>query len=141
MNRIALKLTVVLVLGALLAACSGSRAQGGALTVEAQEFQFSPATVEVVAGQPVKLAFKNTGTVEHDFSVMEMAMEGAAHEEGAEHDMAGMPDLPALHVAAMAGQSGSLEFTPAGPGTYEFFCSVPGHKRAGMVGTLVVRAP
>lgn len=24
------------------------------------------------------------------------------------------------------------------PGTYEFYCTVPGHREAGMVGTLIV---
>ena len=30
---------------------------------------------------------------------------------------------------------------PAGtaPGTYDFYCNVPGHKEAGMVGTLIVK--
>ena len=26
----------------------------------------------------------------------------------------------------------------APPGTYEYYCNVPGHKEAGMVGTLIV---
>lgn len=30
-------------------------------------------------------------------------------------------------------------FTPTQPGTYEFYCSVPGHKDAGMKGTLTVQ--
>jgi uncharacterized cupredoxin-like copper-binding protein len=33
-----------------------------------------------------------------------------------------------------------IEFTPSQPGEYEFFCSVPGHKEAGMRGTMVVSA-
>jgi uncharacterized cupredoxin-like copper-binding protein len=39
------------------------------------------------------------------------------------------------------GQAGTLEFTPTKPGTYEFICTVPGHKEAGMVGALIVKAP
>ncbi|TMF24986.1 MAG: azurin, partial [Chloroflexi bacterium] len=27
----------------------------------------------------------------------------------------------------------------AAPGTYEFFCAIPGHKQIGMRGTLVIR--
>jgi uncharacterized cupredoxin-like copper-binding protein len=38
-------------------------------------------------------------------------------------------------------QTSTLDFTPTKPGTYEFFCTVAGHKDAGMVGTLIVKAP
>ena len=111
------------------------------LTLEAKEFQFEPATIEVVAGQPVKLVLRNTGSLEHDFSVMEIPLV-ATTASGAEsmpgHDMGHMAEEPDLHVAAQMGQSAELEFTATRPGTYEFFCAVPGHKEAGMVGTLVM---
>ena len=29
-------------------------------------------------------------------------------------------------------------FTPTTPGTYTFYCHIPGHREAGMVGTLIV---
>jgi uncharacterized cupredoxin-like copper-binding protein len=57
------------------------------------------------------------------------------------HEIGNMTTEPQLHVAAMMGQTGVLEFTPTKPGTYEFFCTVAGHKEAGMVGTLVVKVP
>ena len=46
-----------------------------------------------------------------------------------------------LNVGVAANGSGRIEFTPSQPGTYEFFCTVAGHKEAGMVGSLVVAAP
>ena len=49
-------------------------------------------------------------------------------------------DKPKLHVAAGAGGKGTLTFTPSKPGTYEFYCTVAGHKEAGMVGILTVTA-
>ena len=57
------------------------------------------------------------------------------------HDMGGLSEEPELHMAAAGGQSATLEFTPSKPGTYEFWCTVSGHKEAGMNGTLVVQAP
>jgi uncharacterized cupredoxin-like copper-binding protein len=53
---------------------------------------------------------------------------------------AGAPMDPVLHVAAEPGASNHLSFTPTKPGNYQFYCTVPGHKEAGMVGTLVVNA-
>ena len=41
-------------------------------------------------------------------------------------------------TAPPGGGSGTLEFTPTEPGEYEYYCTVPGHKEAGMLGTLVV---
>lgn len=132
----------------VLAACGGSQeaaepaadAEHQEVTVEAVDLAFTPGTVEVAAGQPVKLTLQNNGALEHDFSIMEIEVEGV-HEEAGEHDdEAGhtMTVDPELHVAAAAGTAGSLEFTANHAGTYEFFCSVTGHKEAGMVGTLIV---
>lgn len=133
----------LLVASAALSACASRGGEADAeLTVEAKEFAFAPATLEVTAGQPVKLTLQNTGALEHDFSVMEIPMEGHAEESGGmEHDMPGMAEEPELHVAAAAKQHATLEFTPTKPGTYEFWCTVSGHKDAGMTGTLVVKAP
>lgn len=130
---------------AVLAACSGSSAsaQPVEIMLQASGMTYQPATIEVTAGQPVKLTFQNADALEHDFSIMEIPMEmmGATQEAMPGHDMSGMADEPELHVAAMMNQSATLEFTPSKPGTYEFYCTVAGHKDAGMVGTLVVKEP
>lgn len=141
-------LWIALFLAALtLTACGGSpeAAEPVADThqevmVEAVDLAFAPATVEVAAGQPVKLTLQNNGALEHDFSIMEIEVAGVheeagEHDEGDEHTMAVDPEL---HVAAAAGTAGTVEFTAGHTGTYEFFCSVPGHKEAGMVGRLIV---
>ena len=134
-----------LVIGlSLAAACSSVPGSEPAtmLAVEVKEFAFIPATLEVTAGQPVELVLTNSGTLEHDFSILEFPTEGPATSDGGmDHDMGAMEEQPDLHTAAAAGQSTTLQFTPSKPGTYEFFCTVDGHKEAGMVGTLVVAAP
>ena len=43
-----------------------------------------------------------------------------------------------LHVTSDPGQRGELEFVPLEPGMYVFFCSVVGHREAGMEGRLIV---
>jgi len=129
---------------AVIAACSGSPSTGAnQITLEVRNLQYQPATIEVMAGQPVKLTMRNNDSAEHDFSIMEipMATMGATPAPMAGHDMAGMTADPQLHMAAAMGVTNTVEFTPTKPGTYEFFCTVPGHKDAGMKGTLVVKAP
>ena len=113
-------------------------------TVAAKEFTFTPAVLNVTAGQPVVISLQNTGAVEHDWSVREIEISGEAKSSGetsaSGHMMGGMGDEPKLHVAANAGGKATLTFTPSKPGTYEFYCTVAGHKDAGMVGTLTVQA-
>ncbi len=82
------------------------------------EFAFAPATVEVSAGESVQLIFDNEGTIAHDFAI---------------------PELGFAIESTDAGQSGSGTLAvPATPGTYEFICSIPGHKEAGMVSQIVI---
>ena len=138
-------ITLLAVIGAaLLAACS-SGPEPLEVTLQASEFRFDPATVEVQAGQQVTVMMQNMGTVEHDFVIQEMPMEQAAGDSESEgavmpgHTMDEMAMEPAVHMGAMAGMSGSVTFVPTKPGTYEFFCAIAGHKEAGMVGTLTVR--
>jgi uncharacterized cupredoxin-like copper-binding protein len=81
----------------------------------------------------------NNGSLEHDFSIMEFPMEMTSAETGGHEMGSGME--PEMHMSAMAGETMTTEFTPTAPGSYEFFCTVAGHKEAGMVGMLTVLAP
>jgi len=89
------------------------------VAITASEFKFSPTSVQVPAGQKVTFALNNTGTVEHDLTI-----QGAG-----------------FTLLARAGQAATGEFTFDKPGTFDFFCSIPGHKDAGMKGTLTVIDP
>ena len=113
------------------------------ITVQGTGMSYQPAMIEVMAGQPVKITFQNMDTVDHDMTIMEfpVVMMGATQEPIAGHDMGGVTEVPGFHMAALMNQTSVLEFTPSKPGTYEFYCTVAGHKAAGMVGTLVVTAP
>lgn len=140
------RLIAVLAAAAVSLAACVSRPNAAApqvLTVEAVDLGFSPPTLEVTAGQPIKLTLQNNGALEHDFSVTEIPIEGTAEEAGGSGHAAGHGDSeePDLHVSALGGQTATLEFTPTEPGRYDFWCTVAGHKEAGMIGTLVVQAP
>ncbi len=133
---------LLLLVSLALAACSGASSGPNEIVVKAEALKYSPATIEVTAGQPVKISFQNNDSVDHDFSIVEIPMVmSATAEPMVGHNMSGMSTEPQLHMAAAMGQSATLEFTPSKPGTYKFFCTVPGHKEAGMKGTLVVKTP
>ncbi len=146
MNRFATLSLPLCLLAGVLAACAGQpgAASATAVTLEAKEFAFSPASLEVVAGKPVKLTMQNTGALVHDFSILEIPLEGtavAAVGTAPAHDMGNESSEPMVHLAVANGASGMIEFTPTKPGTYTFICAVAGHKEAGMTGTLTVKAP
>ena len=132
-----------LVVGLALAACAGSSQPAETtIAIEVADFIFTPNNLEMTAGQPVKLTIHNASVLDHDFSILEIPLQGSAEKIGGmEHDMGDTAAEPELHVAVGGGQSASLEFTPTKPGTYDFWCTVSGHKEAGMTGTLVVLAP
>lgn len=127
----------------VLAACGGSSTPTASapqeISLEAADIKFSAAKFEVTANQPIRLILKNSGTLDHDFTISEISVKDVsmARDMGmGGHDMADMPDL---HIALRPKGTGVLTFTPTVPGTYEFQCSVSGHKEAGMTGTLVVK--
>ena len=140
---------LLLVLGAVvLVACGGETEPTPIPTAEldlvATDIAFDKDSFEVMVGQPLKVTLQNEGVLEHDFSIMEIPHTGEImveemHDEESEHDMSNMEMDPEVHVASSSGGSHSVEFTPSQAGEYEFFCTVEGHKEAGMVGTLVVK--
>jgi uncharacterized cupredoxin-like copper-binding protein len=131
-----------LVLTFTLAACNGAAAGSAAatdpktVTLTLNEFQFQPTEITANVGQPIKLVLKNKGTMLHDF-VSTDAMVEVMEEHGAMHDMAGMQTN--MHAAIEAGQESTLEFKATQAGTYTFYCTIAGHKEAGMVGKLIVK--
>ncbi len=140
MKRTILMLLLVVLLGV---ACGGTETEEAAeseLSIVATDIVYDAARLEVPAHQPVHLTLVNAGALEHDFSIREIAAEDTHASEGEADDHATTEDVHdlALHVAAPPGGSGVLEFTPTEAGEYEYYCTVPGHKEAGMVGTLVV---
>jgi uncharacterized cupredoxin-like copper-binding protein len=91
------------------------------VTVEVgNSMSFTPATINVRAGQPVELTLRNGGFILHDFSLAE----GVAQP---------------IKVEAGGGATASATFTIDRPGSYTFICAAPGHEGAGMKGTITAQ--
>ncbi len=86
------------------------------LPVSLVDFGFRPGELRVQAGAPVNLELVNTGRILHDLTI------------------------PALGFRAVVppGQRATVGLPAASGGAYEFYCSVPRHREAGMVGRLLV---
>jgi uncharacterized cupredoxin-like copper-binding protein len=90
---------------------------GPTVPVSETEFKITLPTAKVAAGK-VTFAVKNDGKIAHDLVVSGKGVTGAAK-------------TPLLSP----GQSAKLTVTLAA-GSYTLYCSVPGHRAAGMVATL-----
>jgi plastocyanin len=121
MNR---TLAAAVVLGAVaLGACGSSgsgssgvtkTATGGAITVTAVDTKFDVGVIRAAPG-PLAVTFDNHGASQHTFKI----------------------DGTSMLLKANGGGSSTGTVTLK-KGTYNFECTIPGHKQQGMKGTVVV---
>ena len=93
------------------------RSTAGAVTVtvESYDIYFEPKQVTIPASTDVRVMLPNKGAAPHSFVV----------------------DPLGINVQLQPGETKETTIN-APAGTYEYYCDVPGHKPAGMVGTLTV---
>jgi uncharacterized cupredoxin-like copper-binding protein len=85
------------------------------IEVTARDMAFEPDAIAVAAGQ-VEVVLHNDGSMLHDLRI---------------------EDQPFI-IEAQAGETATSQVTLE-PGRYQLFCSIPGHRDAGMTGVLEVR--
>lgn len=105
--------------------------EAGHVIVASDSLAFDVAEIEVEEGREVEIILDNSqGSTTHTFTIEAMPVDGV-HPESDESDFV-------VHIVVEGGEETSVTFTPTEAGSYRYFCSVPGHADAGMVGTLVV---
>lgn len=77
---------------------------------------FDQTALKAKVGETVALRFDNSHSTPHSFDLDELN----------------------VHVPAAAGQQSLIMFKPTSAGSYTYYCAIPGHREAGMVGTLTV---
>jgi len=87
------------------------------ITVTADEYSFTPASISLKKGEKVKLTFKNTGKFPHNLTIDELSV--------ATKTIAG-------------GSQDVIEFVASEEMDVEFYCSVGSHRVQGMEGSLKV---
>ncbi len=86
-------------------------------TVSGTEYRFIPSSITVKTGDQVRIIFRNNGRLRHNFVVS---------------------DIGVNTRAISGGETDTIEFAAPTSGTYTIICSVPGHRAAGMEGSLIV---
>lgn len=107
-----------LTLAGWLAATPFAFADSKKVSIDATEFKYSPQAIELKPGRTLEIVMENNGVLAHNitFSDKDVATE-----------------------TVQSGNQTSVTVTFDKAGEYEFFCSVPGHKNAGMTGTVIVQ--
>jgi len=113
--------------GAILVATMAAGTSAGGVSAEAlaklpalatlpNGFAFARTELRAKVGETVALRLSNQDTQSHSFDIDELS----------------------VHTLLPAGATSLALFAPSTPGSYTFYCSIPGHREAGMVGTLIV---
>jgi plastocyanin len=97
-------------------ASGGSEAPGGGTEWVASDIQYDQAPTELPAGG-VTVSLQNNGAIEHDVVFEEL------------------DDQRILDAAPGESDTADIELEP---GEYTYYCDVPGHRAAGMEGTVTV---
>ncbi len=120
MSRLARYLVTLFVFVALVGVAASSGTAGAAakpsatrIKVDARNFAFTPKKLKVAAGQKVTIVLHSTDSP-HDFAI-----------QGGD---------TVVEVGGDKTKSGSFKL--AKPGKYTFYCTIPGHRAAGMQGTI-----
>jgi plastocyanin len=86
------------------------------IPVTADDFAFDPEEITVAVDEDIAIVLTSVDIL-HDFTIDELD----------------------AHVAADRGETATGGLRAEEPGSYSFYCAVPGHREAGMEGTLVVQ--
>jgi uncharacterized cupredoxin-like copper-binding protein len=86
------------------------------INVVGKEFSYDPTRLTLKAGEGSTIVLKNDGSIEHDITV----------------------DEARFKLTVPGNDTSEKVLKVDKPGTYQFYCSVPGHKDAGMKGELTV---
>src|SRR5664279_1697407 len=113
-----------------------TEAEGAGSEAKPEAAAKGPGGTLQLAADPTELAYDKTsltskpGKVTIDFS----------NPSSLEHDVAiESADGTELATSQLIGKGETSVSANLAPGTYQFFCTVPGHREAGMEGTLVVK--
>lgn len=96
---------------------SASPASGAEIEISTEDIKFNPNTLTIPADTEVKIKVTNKGVLQHDFHIDKLDITSKLLN-------AGESDTVTLKAAA---------------GEYDYWCTVPGHKEAGMTGKLTVK--
>ena len=89
------------------------------ININGTEFEYNPSTFTVKQGQTVEVVFRNVGSIAHNIRFGEWDVQTAT---------------------ISSGETATITFTPEETGTFDYWCTIPGHRAQGMEGQITVEA-
>jgi len=122
----------------IVAACDGGDEASTDLAVTTSDFQFSPDSWTVPAGEEISIDITNEGSVLHEWVLMQpgVSIESEADLPETEEEL--LADFVYVEDEVEAGATKTLTFTAPAAGTYQIICAIETHFDAGMEGSLTV---
>lgn len=104
------------------------------INIHPSQYSYDPSKIMLEKDRPVSIILQNNDFVEHDIEIKNIPIENMMTGTHDDHT-SGNADF---HLHASSQEQTKLSFTPLQEGSFEFYCTIPGHKEKGMIGILIV---
>jgi uncharacterized cupredoxin-like copper-binding protein len=101
------------------------------------KMMFSPAKIIVNKGEQIRFKIQNEGVLDHEIVLATLQANLKHAEEMMKNPEMEHDDPNAKRVAP--GKKGEIVWKFTKAGTFDFSCLIPGHREAGMFGSIVVK--
>lgn len=106
------------------------------IVLETVDMEYSKNRIVVEKDKAITLTLKNLDNIEHDIEIRASSFNIISQSKLKKHNHGESKER--IHLHATPKSTGTVSFTIAESGVYEFYCTIPGHKELGMVGKFIV---
>jgi uncharacterized cupredoxin-like copper-binding protein len=131
-------LTALAVLSLVIGACGDGDEASTDLEVTTTDFQFSPDSWTVPAGEEISIDITNDGSVLHEWVLMQPGVNIDSEADLPDTEEELLAEFVYVEDEVEAGANKTLTFTAPDVGTYQVICAIESHFDAGMEGSLTV---
>jgi uncharacterized cupredoxin-like copper-binding protein len=104
------------------------------INVHPSNFSYDPKKIILEKGKEVRLTLMNHDSNDHDIEIKNFPVSIGTDEHHVDHSN----NEADFHLHASPNKQSEMIFTPLKNGTFEFYCTIPGHKDSGMSGIIFV---
>ena len=139
MRRYRQRLLVAAIVGSLTTS-NGTESTGGEssteLTTSVKEYQLTPNTWTVPAGEQVTITIINEGTLKHEWVLLQEGATITSEDDLPDSEEELEENFVDVEEEVEPGETKTLTFQAPPAGTYQVICAIAGHFNNGSEGTL-----